>query len=179
MNKAIYALIVPLVVAGGLVYANRDVRREATEQPAPKPPTAAERAAALKQWEATPDGMKFTAWESSPAGRKVYAAEARIRKQLSGYSDMEAVITDLALPLGARLGFGVMVRIDGADYILTFPAAPEQMKQLQSLRVNDRIIVRSRNVSHAPKYAYPIVSADYVEREGKMLFKRIPRPGGC
>jgi len=50
---------------------------------------------------------------------------------------------------------------------------------LHSLKVNDKIIIRSRSVSHAPKYAYPIVSGDYVERDSKVIFKRVPRKDGC
>jgi len=34
-------------------------------------------------------------------------------------------------------------------------------------------------VSHAPKYAFPIVSGDYIEKDGKMIFQRIPNKGGC
>ena len=95
---------------------------------------------------------------------------------------MEGVVTSLSLPPGARLGFGVMVRIDGDEYILAF--GPEQsdnkeFQQLHSLKVNDRIIIKSRGVSHAPKYAYPIVSGDYIERDSKIIYKRVPGKGGC
>ena len=45
--------------------------------------------------------------------------------------------------------------------------------------INDKIIIKSRNVSHAPRYAYPIVSGDYVERNSKIIYKRIPRKDGC
>jgi hypothetical protein len=72
-----------------------------------------------------------------------------------------------------------MAKIDGVDYIVNFPAEKSQLPQLRSLKVNDKIIIKSRSVSHAPKYAYPIVSGDYVERDGKIIFKRIPRKGGC
>jgi hypothetical protein len=73
----------------------------------------------------------------------------------------------------------VMARIDGVDYILNFEPEKSQLEQLRSLKVNDKIIIRSHTVSHAPKYAYPIVSGDYVERDGKIIFKRVPRKGGC
>ena len=156
--------------------------------PGPRPPSAAEREAALKQWEATPDGIKFKKWEASPAGKKVYAAEAKIRRHISAFTNMEAVVTSLSLPPGSRLGFGVMARINGDDYILSF--GPEksdknflnfnnEFQQLHSLKVNDKIIIRSHNVSHAPKYSYPIVSGDYVERDSKIIYKRIPPKDGC
>lgn len=73
-----------------------------------------------------------------------------------------------------------MVRINENDYILNFsPESNDELQQLRTLKVNDKIIIRSRNVSHAPKYAYAIISGDYVERNGKMVYKRVLRKGGC
>ena len=179
MKKVIYALILPLVVVSGLVFANREIKNETSKKSTPKPLSAAEREAEVKKWEATPDGIKFKEWEASPAGKKVYAAEAKIRKHLTDSTNMEAVVTSLSLPPGSRLGFGVMVRINDDDYIVKFEPEKSQLEQLHSLKVDDKIIIRSRNVSHAPKYAYPIVSGDYVERDSKIIYKRIPRKGGC
>jgi hypothetical protein len=179
MKKVIYALILPLVVVSGLVFANREIKNETSKKTSPKPLTAAEMKAGRERWEATPDGIKFKEWEASTAGKKVYAAEAKIRKHITDSTTMEAVVTSLSLPPGSRLGFGVMVRINGDDYILNFAPEKSQLEQLHSLKVDDKIIIRSRNVSHAPKYAYPIVSGDYVERDSKIIFKRVPRKGGC
>jgi hypothetical protein len=50
---------------------------------------------------------------------------------------------------------------------------------LHSLKVNDKIVIRSHFVSYAPKYSYPIVSGDYVERDSKIIYKRAPNKGGC
>jgi len=177
MKKVIYALILPLVVVSGLVFANREIKNET--RPTPKPLSAAEREAERKKWEATPEGVKFKQWEASPAGKKVYAGVAKIRNHISAFTNMEAVITSLSLPPGSRLGFGVMARIDGDDYIVKFEPEKAQLEQLYSLKVNDKIIIRSHNVSVAPKYAYPIVSGEYAERDSKVIFKRIPRKGGC
>lgn len=180
MKKLTYALILPLLVAGGLVFANRESKKEAPKKSTPKPPSAAERDAAMKQWETTPGGISFKKWEASAAGKKVYACEAKIGKQISAFADMEAVITSLSLPPGSRLGFGVMARINGEEFILVFDAENrEELEPLQSLKVADKIIVRSHAVSHAPKYAYPIVSGEYVEKDGKVIYKRAPRKGGC
>ena len=90
----------------------------------------------------------------------MYAGEAKIRKHISAFTNMEAVLTSLSLPPGSRLGFGVMVRINGDDYIVKFEPEKPQLKQLHSLKVNDKIIIKSHNVSHAPKYAYPIIAGD-------------------
>jgi hypothetical protein len=128
-----------------------------------------------EKWEATPDGINFKEWEASPAGKKVLAGAAKIRN----FTNMEAVVTSLSLPPGSRLGFGLMANIDGIDYIVTFEPEKSQLEQLHSLKVNDKIIIRSHHVSYAPKYSYPIVSAEYVERDSKVIFKRVPRKGGC
>ena len=176
MKKVIYVLTLSLVVVSGLVFANREIKNKASKESSPKPLTYAERRAAMKQWEATPEGIKFKKWEASPEGKKVYASAAKISKYTRYYENMEAVVTSLSLPPGSLLGFGVMARIDGDDYILRFDDDPQQ---LRSLKVNDKIIIKSHAVSYAPKYAYPIVSGEYVERDSKIIYKHAPRKGGC
>ena len=76
MKKLIYALILPLVVVGGLVFANREIKNETSKKSTSKPLSAAEMKAEREKWEATPAGIMFKEWEASPAGKKVYAAEA-------------------------------------------------------------------------------------------------------
>jgi len=176
MKKVIYVLILSLVVVSGLVFANREIKNEAAKKSSPKPLTDAEKRAAMKQWEATPEGIKYKKWEASPEGKKVYAGAAKIGKYIRDYTNMEAVVTSLSLPPGSLLGFGVMARINGDDYILRFD---NELQQLHSLNVNDKIIIKSHSVSYAPKYAYPIVSGEYVERDGKIIYKHAPRKGRC
>lgn len=188
MKKIIYVLILLLVVVSGLVFANREIKNETPKRSIKKPLSIADKKAALKKWEASADGIMYKKWEASPAGKKVYAAEAKIIKSIRNHTNMEGVITSLSLPLGSRLGFGMMVRINDDDYILAF--GPEksvknslnlsnEFEQLHSLKVNDKIIIKSHNISHAPKYLYPIISGDYVERDSKIIYKRAPRKGGC
>ncbi|MET0637914.1 MAG: hypothetical protein ABWZ25_17920, partial [Chitinophagaceae bacterium] len=126
MKKVIYLLFLPLVVVGGLVFANRQIKNEAPAKSTPKPITAAEREAQMKIWEATPGGIQYKKWEASPVGIKVLADAAKIRKPLSAFSNMDAVVTSLSLPPGSRLGFGVMARIDGVDYIVKFDPEKSQ-----------------------------------------------------
>ena len=179
MKKVIYALILPLVVVSGLVFANREIKNESSKKSTPKPLSAAEMKAEREKWEATPDGIMYKKWEASPAGKKVYAAEAKIRKHISASTNMEAVVTSLSLPPGSRLGFGVMVRINGDDYILSFGNLNNEFQQLHSLKVNDKIIIKSHHISQAPKYSYPIISGDYVELDSITIYKRTPSKGGC
>jgi hypothetical protein len=179
MKKLIYALMLPLVVISGLVFANREIKIEPSKKSIPRPLSAVEMKTEREKWEATPDGINFKKWEASPAGKKLYAAEAKIRNHISAFTNMEAVVTSLSLPPGSRLGFGVMATIDGVDYIVKFEPEKSQLEQLRSLKVDDKIIIKAHAVSHAPKYSYPIVWGDYVERDGKVIFKRVPRKGGC
>ncbi len=176
MKKLIYALAIPLVVAGGLLFANRENENEkSTPKLLPATDTRTER----EKWEASPDGLKFKEWEVSPAGRKVYAAEAKIRRQIKDGSSIEAVVSSLTLTPGSRLGYGLMVKINGEEYILTFNPAKPDLGKLKSLEVNDRIIIKSNVVSHAPKYAYPIITCEYAERDGKEIYKRVLPKDGC
>lgn len=174
------ALILPIALASGLLFTNCDSKNESVAKAPPKPLTAAESKVALKQWEASPDGIQFKNWEASPEGKKVHAGAVKINKFIRSNTSMEGVVTSLTLPEGSRLGFGVMVRIEGEEYILSMgPVSNVEMQQLKSLRVNDKIIIKSKSVAKAPKYAFAIVSGDYLERDRKVIYKRIPNKGGC
>ena len=166
MRKSNHLLLFSILMLSNLAFANNESKLD--------------NKAALKKWEATPEGIFFKKWESSAAGKKVYASEARIRKSIKEFSNMEAIVTSLKLPAGSRLGYGVMVRIKDEDFILSFgPDLKNEFDQIRGLKVNDKIVIKSHSVSHAPKYAYPIVAGDYVERDGKLLYKRMPGKGGC
>lgn len=198
MKKIIYMSILTLVLISGLVFSfapfadgsgvNREIKNEPSKKSIPKPLSATETKAALKKWEATPDGTMFKKWKASPEGKKVHASATKISKSVRDFTNMEGVVTSISLPPGSRLGFGVMVRINSEDYILAF--GPEksgknilnfksEFEQLRNLKVNDKIIIRSHSISQAPKYSYPIVAGDYVERDSKIIYKRTTRKGGC
>ncbi len=188
MKVQLIASILALVVVGGLVFANRETQNETSKKTGQKPLSAAESKAVLKNWEASPDGLYFKKWKTSPEGKKVSASAAKIRKSIRDFTNMEGVVTSLSLPPGSRLGFGVMVRIKDSDYILAFgpeksdkniSVSKNEFEQLHSLKVDDKIIIRSHGVSYAPKYSYPIVSGDYVERGSKIIYTRAPRKDGC
>ena len=180
MKKPIYALLLTLLIVTGLVFSNRAINKESSVKSKPRPLSAAEMNAEKKKWEASPAGVAFKKWEASPAGTKVLAASAKIQTQVSASSNMEAVITSLTLPAGSRVGFGMMIQIDGEDYILSFgPKKTNEFQQLLSLKVNDKIKIRNHFVSYAPKYLYPIIAGEYIERDKKLIYKRIPVKGGC
>ena len=189
MKKIIYTLILSLVTVSAVVFAKRDSKIETPQRAAQKPITEAERKAVLKNWEASPDGIAFRNWKASAAGKKVLTASAKIQKSTKDFSSMEGVITSLSLPAGSRLGFGLMVKINGEDYILAFGTEKSvenlinfknDLSYLRNLKVNDKITIRSHSVSMAPKYAYPILAGDYIERNNKLVYMRPSSgKGGC
>ena len=188
MKKILYVLTLSLIVVSSVVFANRETKNETPKKSISKPLSVAERKAALKKWEATPDGILYKKWQSSPAGKKVHASTVKISKSVMEYTNMEAVVTSLSLPPDSRLGFGMMVNINGDNYILAF--GPERVgtnilsykyefEQLHQLKVNDKITIKSHHVSQAPKYAYPIIAGDYVEKDGVTIYVRVPAKDGC
>ena len=198
MKKIISIFILTLVIVGGLVFSfaqfnndkitNNEIKTETSKKPKQKPLSAEERIAELKKWEASPDGMAFKKWETSPVGKKVIAASAKISQPFINFTPMEAVVTSLSLPPGSRLGFGMMIAIEGEEYILSFGIEQpsnnslnlkREFDLLRMLKVNDKIQIKSHNISKAPKYDFPIIAGDFVEKEGEVIYKRTPRKGGC
>jgi hypothetical protein len=188
MKKLIYVLILSLLIVSGFVFANREIKNDISDDSTSKPISDLEMKTEKEKWEASPDGKMVNNWKESPAGKKVLDGIAKINKPIKDFSNMEAIVTSLSLPKGSRLGYGIMVKIEGEDYILAFGIEKKdsnnynlgrEFEQLHQLKVNDKIIIRSRSVSYAPKYAYPIVAGDYVEKEGKILYKREPNKDGC
>ncbi|TKC12792.1 hypothetical protein FA048_04015 [Pedobacter polaris] len=169
-----YALILSLVVVSGLVFANREIKNET--KPSTKPLSTAERKARIvedkKKWEASPDGIKYKKWAVSAEGKKVHASHDKIRKYMDAFSNMEAVVTSVTFQRNGKSS-GIkwlIVKINGEEYMMQF--SPKDFKQLNSLKVNDKIIVRSRSAGYSPNHPYLIVSGDYIEWNGKTLFKR-------
>ena len=180
MKKIVFAFLLPLITLSALGYTIGGVKNDMPKKSISKPISDKDNKAALKKWESTPDGIAFKKWEESAAGKKVYAGEAKIRKSIREFTNMEALVSNLSLPPVSRLGFGMMVKINGEEYILSFgPELNKEFERLHNLKVGDEIIIRSHSVSHAPKYTYPIVAGDYIELGGKVLYKRVPKKGGC
>ena len=188
MKKVIYALTLSLVVVGGIVLAAREIKNENYHKRSLRPLSTAERNAAMKKWEASPDGQKLKKWDASPTGVRVHLSADKIRKHVTDFTNIEAVVTSLSYPSGTLGGVGMMVKINGEDYILhlqpeksnnVFLSTTTDFQELNSLKVNDRIVIRSHSTSYAPKYPYLIISGDYVERDNKIVFKRPVRTDGC
>ena len=175
IKKTIYVLILPLVVVSGLVFANRDTKNET--KLLPKPLSGAEMKARMvedrKKWEASPNGIRYKKWEASPEGKKVHASHDKIRKHIKDFTDMEAVVTSVTFQRANANSSGpkwLIVRIDGEEYMMQFNL--KEFEQLNSLKVNDKIIVRSHSAGYSPNHPYLIVSGDYIEHNNKVLLKR-------
>jgi hypothetical protein len=174
MKKTMYALILLLVVVSGLAFVNREIKN-GTEA-APKPSSVADRKPdpdARKKWEASPDGIKYKEWEVSPEGKKVHASHDKIRKYIKTFTNMDAVVTSVTFQRPNAKSSGpkwLIVRIDGEEYMMQFSL--KEFRQLNSLKVNDKIIVKSRSAGYSNNHPYLIISGDYIEHNGKVLFKR-------
>lgn len=179
MKKKIHLLILPLVVVSGLVFANCEFKKET------KSLSVADRKTRMmderKKWEASPDGIKYKEWENSAEGKKVHASHDKIKKYISTFADMQAVVTSVTFQRENAKSSGpkwLIVRIDGDEYMMQF--VPKDFEKLKSLKVNDNIIIRSRSAGYSPNHPYLILSGDYIAHDNKILFKRdFSKNKGC
>ena len=173
--------MVLLAVVSVLVFANREIKNETT--PSPKTLSIADRKANLdkrKKWEASPDGIKHKEWEVSPEGKKVHASHDKIKKYIKAFTNMEAVVTSVTFQrTNAKSGpKWLIVKINEEEYMMQF--IPKDFEQLKSLKVNDKIIVRSHSAGVSPNHPYLIISGDYIAQNNKILFKRdFSKNKGC
>lgn len=173
LKRITYVLILPLVVVSGLVFANRDVKSKQSPKPSSNSEQKARQVEDRKKWEASADGIKYKKWEISPEGKKVHASHDKIRKHIKDFTNMEAVITSVTFQrpnANSSAPKWLIVRIDGEEYMMQFNA--KEFEQLNGLKVNDKIIVRSHSAGYSPNHPYLIVSGDYIEQNNKLLFKR-------
>jgi len=182
MKKIIYVLILPLVVVSVLVVANYQTKKETKSTQ--KPLSIANKKADMdkrKKWEASPDGIKYKEWEVSPEGKKVHTSYDKIKKYLKTFSNMEAVVTSVTFQRKNTNSSGpkwLIVKINDEEYMMQF--IPQEFQQLNSLKVNDKIIIRSRSAGFSNNHPYLILSSDYIESNNKVLFKRdFSKNKGC
>ena len=174
MKKNIFALLLVLVVVSGVVVANRFNKKEPAKKAIQKPLSAEEMKAARKKWEATPDGIEYKKWEASPEGKKIDASYEKIKKHFKVFSDMEAVVTSVTFQrenVQSTSPKWLIVEIEGETYMMQF--IPKEFEPLKSLKVNDKIIIRSRSAGFSHNHPYLILSGDYIAKDNKVLFKRV------
>ncbi len=174
MKKNIFALLLVLVVVSGVVVANKFNKKEPAKKAIQKPLSAEEMKAARKKWEATPDGIEYKKWEASPEGKKIDTSYEKIKKHFKVFSDMEAVVTSVTFQrenVQSTSPKWLIVEIEGETYMMQF--IPKEFEQLKSLKVNDKIIIRSRSAGFSNNHPYLILSGDYIAKDNKVLFKRV------
>jgi hypothetical protein len=168
-----YFVLVPMAILSLLIIA---CNQNKESKPAPTPGSVAEKNAMQQQrkkWEASPDGKMYLAWQRSAAGKKVQASYEKIVSKLTAFSEMEAVVTSVTFERENAKSSGpkwLLVRIDNEKYMLQF--SPKEFQQLSSLKVNDKIIIKSRNAGFSHNHPYLILSSDYIAQQNKVLFTR-------
>ena len=178
MKKTLYVLILSLVVISGLVFsfstfanglgANREIKNET--KISSKPLSNLEK---RKKWEASPDGIKFNEWKDSPEGKKVQASYEKIKNEINAFAEMEAIVTSVTFQFPTTNPSSpkwLVVKINGEDYMMQF--IPNDFEKLNSLKVNDKIIIKSRSAGFSHNHPYLILSSDYIEHNNKVLFER-------
>ena len=192
MKKTIYVLILSLVVISGLVFsfstfannskAKTEIKKE--KKLVKKTLSSAEKKSMLdqrKKWEASPDGIKFNDWKKSPEGKKVQASYEKIKNEIKAFAEMEAIVTSVTFQFPTTNPSSpkwLVVKINGEDYMMQF--IPNDFEKFKNLKVNDKIIVRSRSAGFSNNHPYLIISSDYIEHNSKVLFKReFNKNDGC
>lgn len=192
MKKTIYVLILSLVVISGLVFsfstfannskAKTEIKKE--KKPVKKTLSSAEKKSMLdqrKKWEASPDGIKFNDWKKSPEGKKVQASYEKIKNEINAFAEMEAIVTSVTFQFPTTNPSSpkwLVVKINGEDYMMQF--IPNDFEKFKNLKVNDKIIVRSRSAGFSNNHPYLIISSDYIEHNSKVLFERdLSKNDGC
>ena len=192
MKKTLYVLILSLVVISGLVFsfstfandskAKTEIKKET--KPIKRTLSNAEKKSMLEQrkkWEASPDGIKFNDWKNSPEGKKVQASYDKIKNEINAFTEMEAIVTSVTFQFPTTNPSSpkwLVVKINGEDYMMQF--IPNDFEKLKSLKVNDKIIIKSRSAGFSHNHPYLILSSDYIGHNNKVLFERnLSKNDGC
>lgn len=176
-------LILKLIVVSVLVFTNCENKNE-TKQSI-KQLSNAERQEKMneerKKWEASPDGIAFKKWKASPEGKRVRESHSKIKKEIENFTTMEAVVISTTFKrknAKASSPKWLIIKINDEEYMMQFIS--KEFEQLKTLRVNDKIIVKSRSAGYSPNHPYLILSSDYISKNNQVLFKRdINKNKGC
>ncbi len=182
MKKTIPLLNLLLLVIIGLVLANCETKNET--QLVPKTLSMADKKSQLeekKKWDASPDGIMFNKWKKSPEGKKIQASRDKIKKYIKDFSPMEAIVTSVTFQCENAKASGpkwLIVKIGEEEYMMQFIS--KEFEQLKSLKVNDKIMVKSRSTGYSPNHPYLILSSDYIAKNNVILFERdLSKNKGC
>lgn len=183
MKKIICVFFFSLQIMSGLLFVNCESKNET--QPSKKNLSLRESKAKMqkerKKWEASPDGIKFKEWENSSEGKKVNVSYDKIKKNLKTFSAMEAIVTSVTFKRENESSSGpkwLLVSINNETYMLQF--IEKEFEKLHRLKVNDKIIIKSRSAGFSNNHPYLILSSDYISKDNKILFQRdVSKNKGC
>lgn len=182
MKKITPLLNLLLLVIIGLVFSNCETKNETKSFQ--KTLSIANKKSQLeekKKWEASPDGIMYNKWKNSPEGKKTQASYDKIKKYIKDFSTMEAIVTSVTFQRENAKASGpkwLIVKIKDEKYMMQFVS--KDFEQLKSLKVNDKIIVKSRNAGFSPNHPYLILSGDYISKNNVILFERdLSKIKGC
>lgn len=182
MKKNIYLLFLPLALVCGLLFTYCESKNEGKKAQKAFPITDTKtNLDKRKKWEASPDGIQFNEWKNSPEGKKIQGSYDKIKKSIKGFSNMKAVVTSVTFQRTNGKSPGpnwLIVKIKDDEYMMQF--TPKDFKLFNNLKVNDKIIVKSRSAGFSPNHPYLILSSDYISHNNKILFKRdFTKNKGC
>jgi hypothetical protein len=181
MKKIVYLLFVSLVVVIGVIFANREIKNKTKSTTKPlSMATQKTNMEKKKMWEASPDGIKYKEWEVSPEGKKVHASYDKIQQDIKTFNNMEAMVTSVTFQRSGKSSEikWIIVKIKGETYMMQF--IPKDFEQLKKLKVNDKIMIRSRSAGFSNNHPYLILSGDHIMQNNKILFKRdFSKNKGC
>ena len=186
MKKTFYVLILSLVVISGFAFSfstfanglhvNLEIKNDT--KISSKPLSNLEK---RKKWEASADGIDFNEWKDSPEGKKVQASYEKIKNEINAFAEMEAIVTSVTFQFPTTNPSSpkwLVVKINGENYMMQF--IPNDFEKLNSLKVNDKIIIKSRSAGFSNNHPYLILSSNYIEHNNKVLFERdLSKNDGC
>ncbi len=173
MKKNVYVVILMLVVVSVLMFSNHGVFNEIIPTYKSLLFANKNKLDERKKWEATPDGVNFKKWKVSPKGKKVQASYDKIKNNILAFNEMKAQVTSVTFQRADSKLNGpkwLIVKINNEEYMMQF--IPKDFQQLNKLKVNDQIIVKSRSAGYSPNHPYLIISGDFIAHNNKVLFKR-------
>ncbi|WP_231459916.1 MULTISPECIES: hypothetical protein [unclassified Pedobacter] len=179
--KIINALILALAVISGLALAKGKFTNEGLKAEQRSKNLKHHRSDERKKWEASPDGVAYKNWTLSDAGISVRASHVEIADHIKNFTSMDAVVTAVNYQREHSKLKGpkwLVLKIGESQYMMQF--SPSEFLQLNQLRINDKIKVKSRSVGYSPNHLYLILSSDYIEHNNNVIFKRdTSQNNGC
>lgn len=173
MIKLINVIIFGLALISMPLFANSNYKILLIEKTNPKSESVNEKNTPLKKWEASSDGIQYKKWKTSTEGKKVQGSYEKIKKNIQSFSPMNAKVISVTYQRPNSKVSGpkwIIVQIQGEQYMMQYVL--KDFVKLKSIKINDKIIVKSHSAGLSPNHPYLILSGDYIAKNNTVLFKR-------